>query len=321
MSGDPISGTWTTGREFIYLRYDGKFALAGVVTSGGLNNLATVKVGTFDPTTGTMRLEGEGRHPRDGSAARFVIEGALANDRLSVTYEFGDARGDATLQRVTLWSTLQSIGNALGYLVRRLLGPPTGRRDVCIPTDVRRRTAAENEQAMRDRGETLESFKIREPEAQDIPALAELHVITWAMTYPAVAEPPTFAIRHWQWTEAFAKPNRDWFCFVIENATGALIGFAKGVRMNDRESDLNKIYLRWEYHRLGLGRLMLGRVTRRFISMGITTMYVRAEADNPSCGFYERTGAVNTIDAQTGKPHGGSYVWRDLPALSAICPD
>jgi len=144
-------------------------------------------------------------------------------------------------------------------------------------------------------------------------------VVTWAATYPEVLRPPTFAIRSWQWREHFAQQNRNWFCLVVENAKGELVGFTKGVQNTSKpsEGDLNKIYLLSEYQRMGLGSRMLAAVTDRFIGMGITRMFVNAEANNPSCRFYEATGAVNTIDEKTGRPNGGSYVWSDLESLRA----
>ena len=64
----------------------------------------------------------------------------------------------------------------------------------------------------------------------DIPALAELHVVTWNATHaPMLMKGPSVAIREHQWREAFAKPDRTWFCLVVENANGDLVGFAKAI--------------------------------------------------------------------------------------------
>lgn len=329
MSGDPLSGAWTTGGgEFLHLRYDGERTLAGVLTAGGLNNIATAREGSFDPQTGAIKLEGQARNPRDGQTVTFQIDGTLAGSEIKVSYRFGADTGNATLTRVTLWRVIKTGLNALKRAARLLLAPPRPTPPMPAiyahePREFKRRTSAENEQLMRERGENPAVFAVREVREDEIDNLSWLHVVTWAATYPDVAEPPTFAIRSWQWRTEFAKPSRNWFCYVVENGTGELVGFAKGVRSDDDRDrgDLSKIYMLGEYQQLGLGKRMLGKVTRRFIEMGVTRMNVNAEADNPSCRFYEATGAVNTIDAKTGKPEGGSYVWRDLPALSARCSD
>jgi hypothetical protein len=82
-----------------------------------------------------------------------------------------------------------------------------------------------------------------------------LHVTTWNATYvPMMGRGPSVATREYQWRQAFAEPDRRWFCLVVENSQGALVGFAKG-RPSDHpeyEGELNKIYLLREYHRLGL---------------------------------------------------------------------
>jgi GNAT superfamily N-acetyltransferase len=183
-----------------------------------------------------------------------------------------------------------------------------------------RRTPEQNWQLMRERGEDPSTFVIRELREGEIDELAELHHVTWAATYPEVLRPPTAALRSWQWRDAFAKQDGHWFCYVVVNSAGKLVGFTRGIRNKDNltEGDLNKIYLLSEYQRLGLGRRMLAAVTDRFLAMGVTSMTVHAEADNPSCRFYEATGAVNTIDEKTGKPNGGSFVWKDLSALKAL---
>jgi len=154
----------------------------------------------------------------------------------------------------------------------------------------------------------LDSFAIREATAADIPKLAQLHVITWAATYPEVQHPPTFEIREWQWKEQFHKNDNNWFCLVIENDKNELIGFSKGIRENNG-GDLNKIYLLKAYHKQGLGKLLMEQTVLKFISMGVKNMWVVAEPDNPTCSFYEKMGGIKKEDAGPGV---AVYVWRDL---------
>ena len=66
---------------------------------------------------------------------------------------------------------------------------------------------------------------IRDATPADIPALADLHVRTWNETYPGVASPPAYELRERQWREAFAS-TAWWFCLVVEDGDGELIGFA-----------------------------------------------------------------------------------------------
>lgn len=187
---------------------------------------------------------------------------------------------------------------------------------------LRRPSKATNTRRLRERGETIDSFVIRDVTRGDIPALATLHVKTWSDTYPSM-RPPTYQIRERQWREQFERTDGSWFCFVVENRSGELVGFAKG---NTYASDdlpgysgeLNKIYLLREYQRLGIGRKLAGHIARRFLSQGISTMVLFGIPQNPSCAFHEALGGER-LYAANGEFHG-AYGWRDLQKLAAICP-
>jgi ribosomal protein S18 acetylase RimI-like enzyme len=170
----------------------------------------------------------------------------------------------------------------------------------------------------RTRGPLLDSLIIREATPADIPALANLHVTTWAATYPGVESPPTFEIRERQWRDAFANTDRSWFCFVVQRQDGELVGIAKGRPSDhpDYGGELNKIYLLSEYQRQGLGRRLVGHVARRFLSQGVTSMWLFGDARNPSSAAWKALGAVKTDD----DPATGNYGWRDLRQLAATCP-
>jgi ribosomal protein S18 acetylase RimI-like enzyme len=112
-----------------------------------------------------------------------------------------------------------------------------------------------------------------------------------------------------------------WFCFVVEDAAGELVGFAKGTAHNGGvpgfAGQLNKIYVLRRCHRLGLGRLLLCNVARRFLNRGVTTMLLFGEVTNPSNDFYEKFGAER-LYGEGGEFHG-AYGWRDLYSLVANC--
>lgn len=188
---------------------------------------------------------------------------------------------------------------------------------------LRRPSKSTNVRRLREWGETLESFTIREVTPDDLSALAALHVQTWADTYWTVKNPPTYEIREHQWREQFQVKDGSWFCFVVQNREGRLIGFAKGEKYShadlpDFGGELSKIYLLLEYQRLGLGRLLMGHVARRFLNMGINSMVLFSVPQNPSCRFHEALHGERLYDKK-GDFHGG-YGWRDLQKLSEICP-
>jgi GNAT superfamily N-acetyltransferase len=172
---------------------------------------------------------------------------------------------------------------------------------------------------LRARGETLESIRIREATAADIPELAALHVKTWNDTYaPLLLKGPGHAVRERQWREKFHAQDAAWFCYVVERQDGRLVGFAQGNRSDHPEfaGELNKIYLLRDYQRLGVGTLLLGHVARRFRSLGINSMWLFGDARNPASRAWTRLGALKIDD----DPGTGNYGWRDLTALAAM-PD
>ena len=176
-----------------------------------------------------------------------------------------------------------------------------------------RPSGQENARKLKERGESLDTIVCRDATAADIPALAELHVTTWNATY-RTSRGPSVALRARQWTEVFAKPERRDFVIVLENRDGRLIGFTWGLpHQGEFAGQLSKIYLRWEYHGLGLGRRLMAETARRFLERGIDSFILFAELTNPTLGFYDHMGGERLAD-----DHGqfaGAYGWRDLKKL------
>lgn len=165
-------------------------------------------------------------------------------------------------------------------------------------------------------------FHLRDATHADVPALATLHVQTFNETHRGGrAGGPSYQLRERQWREAFSVNDGRWFCLVVEDDAGELVGFAKGTPHDGSvpgfAGELTKIYVLRRCHRQGLGRLLLCSVARRFIDRGVTSMLLFGEVANPSNGFYEKCGAER-LNAESGEFHGG-YGWRDLHSLVANC--
>src|SRR5215472_4734130 len=166
------------------------------------------------------------------------------------------------------------------------------------------------------------AFHIRDAREDEVPALARLHVQTFNETHRAGhSGGPSFELRERQWREAFETNDGAWFCFVVEDNEGELVGFARGTPYDGGvpgfAGELNKIYVLRRFHRQGIGRLLLCQVARRFLERGVTSMLLFGDAANPSNGFYEAFGAER-LYSPGGEFHGG-YGWRDLHALAAKC--
>jgi len=175
-----------------------------------------------------------------------------------------------------------------------------------------RPTGRANAARLLARGESLDDIRVRDAVADDIPALAELHVTTWNATYRTRG--PSVSLRARQWTEVFAREPRRDFVVVLEDATGRLIGFAAGKpHVGGFDGQLTKIYLRWEYHGLGLGRRLMEEAARRFLDRGIASFILFAERSNPTIGFYDHMGGERLVDERG--TFTGAYGWRDARML------
>ncbi len=177
-----------------------------------------------------------------------------------------------------------------------------------------------NLKRIQQKGQNLDALVIREANATDVPALADLHVKTWQETYSGSG--PSQKTREYQWRELFQEVERKWFVLVIETQERDLIGYAKGqpyqhADLPEFNGELNKIYLLRDYQRLGLGRRLVGKVAPKMLDRGMTNMVLFGIPQNPSCAFHEALGGERLYD-QSGVFHGG-YCWRDFSVLLENC--
>jgi ribosomal protein S18 acetylase RimI-like enzyme len=298
-----ITGRWGKPSDVLLdLVVEADGAVRGVANPGRQN--APIRLGHFDAISGAVTLEGE--YVRlDGTTLPFRIAGRLDGRTLRLKYEYGDMRGTTEVVRVEEYAPPPiTLGDRLKSRIAGLKRWINARS---------RPTGEKNARQLRERGESLDSITFRDAVAADIPALAELHVTTWNATYNT-ARGPTIATRTWQWNQVFEKENRRDFVLVLEDRNGRLIGFTWGRPYEGEfESEVSKIYLRWEYHGLGLGRRMMAETARRFVDRGLHSCILFAELSNPTLGFYDRMGGERLLD-ERGQ-FGGAYAWRDVRTL------
>jgi GNAT superfamily N-acetyltransferase len=298
-----ITGRWGKPSEVLLdLVVEADGTVRGVANPGRQN--APIHRGRFDAGSGAITLDGEYSTP-DGAATAFHIEGRLDGRTLRLSYRFGELQGTIDVVRVEEYAP-----RPLTFLDRLKPFIEDLRRSIHARS---RPTREENLRKLRERGESLDSIVIRDAVAADIPALAELHVTTWNATYNTTRG-PTIATRTWQWNQVFAKENRRDFVLVLEDRNGRLIGFTWGKPdEGEFQGQLSKIYLRWEYHGLGLGRRMMAETARRFLERGIHSFILFAERSNPTIGFYDRVGGERLLNDRG--QFDGAYGWRDARTL------
>lgn len=152
-------------------------------------------------------------------------------------------------------------------------------------------------------------FPIGPPELSTDAALARLHLETFSET-PRGGRPggPSYEVRERQWREAFDRQDGSWFCYVIENDDGELVGFAKGTPHDGGvpgyAGELNKIYLlqRVQRQKLVTSMLLFGDAanrrtvsTRRSAPTGftVTQASLMAPMAGPICAHSLRAAVVD----------------------------
>jgi GNAT superfamily N-acetyltransferase len=298
-----ITGKWGKPSEVlldIVVSPDGE--VHGIVNPGRQN--AAIRRGRFDETARTVQLDGEIAGP-DGRTVPFRITGRVDGRTLRLSYEIGDDRGTTEIVRVEDYrpprlTVADRLKARLADIQRYLYAQS-------------RPNGAANATRLHERRESLDSINARDAVAADIPELAELHVTTWNATY-RTSRGPTVSTRIRQWTEVFGKTPRHDFVVVLQDGQGRLIGFAAGKPyVGEFAGQLSKIYLRWEYHGLGLGRRLMEETARRFLERGIESFILFAERSNPTIGFYDRMGGERLLDDRG--LFTGAYGWRDVRTL------
>lgn len=301
-----ITGRWGKPSEVLLdLVHEADGRVRGTVNPG--RHDAAIRHGTFDAATGTVLLEGEYVRT-DGAAVPFRMDGWLDDRMLRLKYSFGDQDGAVDLVRVQEYKpprlTMAASAGAVRADLQRwvnALSRPSARR---------------NQRRLRKRRESLESIICRAAVPEDIASLADLHVTTWNATY-RTSRGPSVEIRRQQWERVFSRANRREFLIVLENGKKRLIGFAYGTpTFGEFDGVLSKIYLRWEYHGLGLGRRLMSEAAQCFMERGMESFVLFAERSNPTIGFYDRMGGERLLDDRG--LFTGAFGWRDVQALAVV---
>ena len=121
---DPISGRWGQhGRNFLDLRLAPDGAVRGNVMHGRPEIRTEVVQGTFERSTGALRLTGTAPHHKTGEVLPWVIEGLLDHGVVTVTARFGSFSGNFTLTRNgARWPWRYRLARFLDRAIQRVLG-------------------------------------------------------------------------------------------------------------------------------------------------------------------------------------------------------
>ena len=183
--------------------------------------------------------------------------------------------------------------------------------------ELRAPSAAANLRRLEQRGESVDSISLRVAGLSDVSEVARVHVAAFRSAHGGRG--PTESIRAAQWESKLRNATPDTFCLVAEQEGRGLIGFAycHSADFEDYRGQLEKIYLLWEYRRLGIGRRLICAAAARFLKAEMKSMMLLSQAENPACRFFEALDGQRILD-EHGDFHG-AFGWQDLTVLADHC--
>ncbi len=171
------------------------------------------------------------------------------------------------------------------------------------------------------------TIHLREVTPNDAEALAHILITAGESAFrgivPDICLQFTEAQSAANWKEFFREGfSRGDFMLIAETEAGAAVAYAwGGTRADDSlyPGELRQISVLPDYHRQGIGRLLVREVARRLSEQGIHSMLVEVLRDNPNRAFYERLGGVFVFE----RPYDWdgyitpmyAYGWTDTRAL------
>jgi len=116
------------------------------------------------------------------------------------------------------------------------------------------------------------------------------------------------------------------FILVAENESAELIGFVFAGRSEaldpDYVGEIYAIYILPDHQQHGVGRELMRSAAERFLSKGISSLFVWVLASNPARAFYEALGGTILRSAATTVANltmeSVAYGWKDTTILRAL---
>ena len=145
-------------------------------------------------------------------------------------------------------------------------------------------------------------FTHRRAQAGDLEAIAKLHVLSWQTAYRGFLPDRLLDSRRWEealdsWTSTFnSYPDN---LSVVTDSNGKMVGLCCAgpvvdvAKSGPFEFEIYGLHVAPEFHRQGIGRLMVGDVFQRMASLGCGSAIVwTLENLIQSRRFYEKCGGV-----------------------------
>ena len=161
-------------------------------------------------------------------------------------------------------------------------------------------------------------IEFRRPRADEAETFAALHVQCWREAYKDIVPAEllaqvTPAKRLPMWRDITLNPARIIIGAYVDGAAAglAVAGLPHDSIHDSEDGQLAALYIRQEYHRLGIGRALVNRCAAAWLAMGGHSLSLSVfAANNSSRAFYEAMGARFM--------HLSEYIWDGVPLPTAI---
>ncbi len=140
---------------------------------------------------------------------------------------------------------------------------------------------------------------IRTANANDVTAIAKIHVESWRTTYKGIVPDDflaslSYTQREPFWHQVLTTPDSQTVVYVATDEHGQVVGFASGGPERSEDTiytgELYAIYLLAPSQGQGIGRQLTSTLVTRLIQKGMRALLVWVLAENPARKFYEHLG-------------------------------
>ncbi|AWZ48496.1 GNAT family N-acetyltransferase [Clostridiaceae bacterium 14S0207] len=169
---------------------------------------------------------------------------------------------------------------------------------------------------------------VRKAEKDDVYDISKIHVDTWKSAYKNIIPNEYLGNRSYdkqvdKWNKRlFQNEDTKEFMLLAEDENGQVIGFSSA-SINEEgsefDSTLYTLYVRQDYQKKGIGKLLVKEVASKLQSLGAESMILWTFAKNDASNFYKHIGGIK--DKNKIVNIGGinmveiSYVWEDISTL------
>ncbi|MBN2700833.1 MAG: GNAT family N-acetyltransferase [Methylothermaceae bacterium] len=138
-------------------------------------------------------------------------------------------------------------------------------------------------------------YTIRSAQVGDEAQIAQVQVDTWRFAYANIIDHEFLANLPYEGSEKkWQKIIKKQAPFFVADIEGRVVGFVVGgksrIRNENCAAEIFALYIYPKYQNLGIGRSLLGRMTKELYESGFAELHLQVLSGNSATQFYESCG-------------------------------